>query len=113
METLDETFTEQPPLLPFRGGAIFNVSIDSPPRNGKTDEERAAHENRNVNRVQRRDNEHALAMAEAARDNQFDSQGSPLHRNLDEEFLRVNGHDVFKTLSANLAVATNKLAHFP
>ena len=48
-ETLAETFTEQPPLLPFRGGAIFNVIIDSPPRNGKTDEERAAHENRNVN----------------------------------------------------------------
>ena len=52
-------------------------------------------------------------MAEAARDNQFDSQGRPLHRNLDEEFLRVDGHDVFKTPSANLAVATNELAHLP
>jgi len=30
-EPLAETFTKQPPLLPFRGGAIFNVSIDSPP----------------------------------------------------------------------------------
>ena len=30
-EPLAETFTEQPPLLPFRGGTIFNVSIDSPP----------------------------------------------------------------------------------
>jgi len=72
-EPLAETFTEQPPLLPFRGGAIFNVSIDSPPRNGETDEERAAHENRNVNRAQRRENKHALALAEAARNNQFDS----------------------------------------
>ena len=46
-------------------------------------------------------------MAEAAHDNQFDSQGRPLHRNLDEEFLRVDGHDIFKTPSANLAVAAN------
>ena len=29
-ETLAETFTEQPPLSPFRGDTIFNVSIDSP-----------------------------------------------------------------------------------
>jgi len=73
MEPLAETFTEQPSLLPFRGGAIFNVSIDSPPQNGETDEERAARENRNVNRAQRCDNERAVAMAEAAHDNQFDS----------------------------------------
>ena len=111
METLVETFTEQPPLPPFWGGAIFNVSIDSPPQNGKTDEERAARENRNINRAQRREKERALVMVEAARDNQFDSQGRPLHRNLDEEFLRVDGHDVFKTPSANLAVAANKLTH--
>ena len=52
-------------------------------------------------------------MAEAARDNQFDSQGRPLHRNLNEEFLRVDGHDVFKTPSANLAMAANELAHLP
>ena len=48
METLAETFTGQPPLPPFRGGAIFNVSIDSPPRNGETEEERATRENQNV-----------------------------------------------------------------
>ena len=52
-------------------------------------------------------------MAEAARDNQFDSQGRPLHRNLNEEFLHVDGHDIFKTPSANLAVAANELAHLP
>ena len=113
MEPLAETFTKQPPLLPFWGGAIFNVSIDSPPRNGEIDEERATRENRNANRAQRHDNERAIAMAEAARDNQFDSQGRPLHRNLNEEFLRVDGHDVFKTPSANLAVVANKLAHLP
>ena len=44
---------------------------------------------------------------------QLDLQGRPLQRNLDEEFLRVDGHDVFKTSSANLAVATNELARLP
>ena len=52
-------------------------------------------------------------MAEAARNNQFDSQGRPLHRNLDEEFLRIDGHDVFKTPSDNLAVVANELARLP
>ena len=52
METVTETTTELllPPL--FCDGAIFNVSIDSPPQNGKTEEERAARENRNINYVQ-------------------------------------------------------------
>ena len=52
-------------------------------------------------------------MAEAARNNQFDSQGRPLYRNLDEEFLRIDSHDVFKTPSANLAVAANELTRPP
>jgi len=44
-ETFAETFSDQFLLPPFWGGAIFNVSIDSPPRNGETEEERAAREN--------------------------------------------------------------------
>ena len=52
-ETLAETFSEQFLLPPFRGGAIFNVSIDSPPWNGETKEERVARENQNVNRAER------------------------------------------------------------
>ena len=53
--------------------------------------------------------------AEAAQNNRLNSQGRPLplHRDLDEEFLRIDGYDVFKTPSANLAVAANELAHFP
>ena len=49
---------------------------------------------------------------EAARNNRLDSQGRPLqlHRDLDEEFLHIDGHDVFKTPSANLPVAANELA---
>ena len=51
METVAETTTELLPLPPFYGGAIFNVSVDSPPWNGKTEEERTARENQNVNRA--------------------------------------------------------------
>ena len=52
-------------------------------------------------------------LADAARnEEQLDPQGRPrpLHRNLDDEFVRVDGHDVYKTPSANLAVAANELA---
>ena len=51
-------------------------------------------------------------LAEAARNEQLDSQGRPcpLQRNLDDEFVQVDGHDVYKTLSASLAVAANELA---
>ena len=47
-------------------------------------------------------------MAEA----QLDSQGRPrqLHYNFDDKFVCVDGHDVYKTPSANLAMATNELA---
>ena len=42
---------------------------------------------------------------------QLDSQGRPrlLRRNLDDEFVHVDGHDVYKTSSANLAVSANEL----
>ena len=44
---------------------------------------------------------------------QLDSQGRPLQRNLDNEFVCVDGHDIYKTPSANLAMATNELARLP
>ena len=49
METVTETTTELLPLPPFRGGAIFNVSVDSLLREGEIEEDRAARVNRNVN----------------------------------------------------------------
>ena len=54
-------------------------------------------------------------LAEAARNDQLDSQGRPhqLQRNLDDEFVRVDGHNVYKTPSANLAMAANELARLP
>ena len=53
METIAETTAVQPPFPPFRGGGIFNVSVDSPPRDGETEEDYAAHVNWNVNHAQR------------------------------------------------------------
>ena len=88
---------------------IFNVSVDSPHQNGETKEERAARENRNINHAQCRANENALVMAEQ----QLDSQGRPLQCNLDDDFLCVDGHDVYKTPSVNLVMAANELAWLP
>ena len=65
METLAETFSDQFLLPPFRGGAIFNVSIDSPPWNGET-KERATRENQHINRAQWLENKAAIARAKAA-----------------------------------------------
>ena len=50
-------------------------------------------------------------MAEA----QLDSQGRPrqLQRNLNDEFVRVDSHDIYKTPSTNLVVAANELARLP
>jgi len=36
METVAETTNEQLPFPPFRGGAIFNISVDSPHGKGKS-----------------------------------------------------------------------------
>ena len=77
METIAETNAVQPPFPPFCGGGIFNVSVDSPPRDGETKEDRAAHVNRNANRAQHRANEVALVLAEVARNDQLGSQGRP------------------------------------
>ena len=52
-------------------------------------------------------------LAEAALNGeQLDSQGRPcpLRCNLDDEFVRGDGHDVYKTPSGNLVVAANELA---
>ena len=66
METVAETTAIQPPLPPFRGGRIFNVSIDSPPWDGETNEDRVDRNNINANHMQCRTNEAAIVLAEAA-----------------------------------------------
>ena len=111
METVTETTAVQPPFPSFHGGRIFNINVDSPPQDGET-EDRAACVNRNTNRAQRRANEATLVLAEAAHNDQLDSQGRThqLQRNLDDEFVRVDGHDIYKTPSTNLVVPANELA---
>ena len=52
METIAETTVVQPPFPPFRGGRIFNVSINSPPWDGEIEEDHAARVNKNINRAQ-------------------------------------------------------------
>ena len=52
-------------------------------------------------------------LSEAARNGEqlkLHGRPHPLHRNLNDEFIRVDGHDVYKTLRANLVVAANELA---
>ena len=74
MEIVVETAVIQAPFPPLRGGGIINVSIDSPPWDGETDEDRAAHVNRNANCAQHRANEVAIVLAEAIRNGeQLDS----------------------------------------
>ena len=57
METVIETIAVQPPLPPF------NVSIDSPPWDGETEKDHAAHVNRNANHAQHRVNEATIMLA--------------------------------------------------
>ena len=59
-ETVAEMTTELLLPPPFHGDTIFNISVDSHPRNGEIEEERVACENQKINRA----NENALAMAE-------------------------------------------------
>ena len=113
MEIVTETAAVRPPFPPFRGGGIFNVNIDSPPRDGETNEDRTACVNRNVNSAQYQANEATIVLDEAAcNGEQLDSQGRPclLRSNLNDEFVHVDSHDVYKTLSANLAMAAYELA---
>jgi len=82
-EIVAKTAAVQPPFPPFRGGGIFNVSINNPARDRETDEDCVARVNRSANRVQCRENEAAIVLAGAARNReQLDSQGRPrpLHR---------------------------------
>ena len=51
-------------------------------------------------------------LAKATHNEQLDSHGRPrpLQCNLDDKFIHVDGHDVYKSPSANLAMAANELA---
>jgi len=82
---------------PRRGGLVFNVSGDEPVVDGETDEQRQLREQRNADRAWRRaDEERQL----------------PPH-NLSDAFDMVGDQQVYKTPSANMAVAIANLDRLP
>jgi hypothetical protein len=92
----------------FRG-AVFVVSNDEPPRNRETDQERVAREERNADRRARRvDLENAEEdAADAASGSQHD-----IRRDLTDAFDMCDNQQVFKTPSANIAVAMTNSTSF-
>jgi len=82
---------------PRRGDLIFNVSNDEPVVDGETDEQRQQREQRKADRAQRRaDEERQLAP-----------------HNLSDAFNVVGNQKVYKTPSANVAVAMANLDRLP
>ena len=82
---------------PRRGDLIFNVSNDEPVVDGETDEQEQLREQRNADRAQRRaDEERQLAP-----------------QNLIDAFDMVRNQPVYKTPSANVAVAMANLDRLP
>jgi hypothetical protein len=109
--TLIDPYGEDfPAFPPGFGGAVFAVSNDETPRDGETDQERAAQEKRNADRRARRvDLEN---IEEDATDAGADGQHDIRH-NLANAFDMCDNQQVFKTPSANIAITMNELNKFP
>jgi len=86
-------FSRFPVFPPRRGDLVLNVSNDEPVVEGKTDEQRQQREQRNADRAQRRADE--------------ERQLTP--HNLSDTFDMVGNQQVYKTPSANVAVAMANL----
>jgi len=91
-------FSRFPVFPPRRGDLVFNVSNDEPVLDGETYEQRQQHEQRNADRAQRRADE---------------EQRQLVPNNLDDAFDMVGDQQVFKTPSANLAIAMANLDRLP
>jgi hypothetical protein len=95
---------------PSFGGTVFAVSNDEPPRDGETDQERVAREERNADsRAWRVDLENTEENATNA--------GAGGLRNichdLADAFDMCDNQQVFKTPSANITITMNELNKFP
>jgi len=90
-------FSRFPIFPPWRGDIIFNVSADEPAVDGETDEQRQLREQRNADRTRRRADEERQV---------------PPH-NLSDAFDMVGEQPVYKTPSANVAVAMANLDRLP
>ena len=92
------------------------ISANSAAHNGETDAQRAVREERNADRAQRRAEANAAATATNANpgvatygDAAHNQGGHRVTRNLNEEFIQVDGHEVLLTPSTNLTIAMNEL----
>jgi len=90
-------FSRFPVFPPQRGDIVFNVSADEPVVDGETDEQRQLCEQRNADRARRRADE---------------ERQIPPH-NLSDAFDMVGVQPVYKTPSANVAVAMANLDRLP
>jgi hypothetical protein len=91
---------------PSFGGAVFAVSNDESPRDGKTNQKRFTREERNTDhRAQRVDLENA---EQDATDAGVGGQRDIRH-DLTDAFDMCNNLQVFKTSSANIAIVMNEL----
>ena len=87
-----------PIFPPRRGDLVFNVSNDEPVIDGETDEQRQQREQRNTDRAQQRADE---------------EQRQLVSNNIDDAFDMVANQQVFKTPSANVAIAMANLDRLP
>jgi len=90
-------FSRFPVFPPRRGYLIFNVSNDEPVVDGETDEQRQLREQRNADRAQR----------------QADEERQLAPHNLSDAFDMVGNQQVYKTPSANVAIAMANLDQLP
>ena len=90
-------FSRFPVFPPRRGDLIFNVSNDEAVVDGETDEQKQLREQRNADRARRR----------------ADEEWQLVPHNLSDAFDMVGDHPVYKTPSANVAVAMANLDRLP
>jgi hypothetical protein len=97
-------FSPIPRFPPRHGDMVLNVSNDEPSVVEETDEQRQLREQHNTDRTERR---HQEAEEEEAR------YRGPRPRDLANAFDRVDDRQVFRTPSANVAVAMANLDRLP
>jgi hypothetical protein len=97
-------FSLIPRFPPRHGDMVLNVSNDEPTVIGETDEQWQPHEQRNADRAKRR--QHEANEEEAYR-------RGPRPQDLANAFDRVGDRQLFRTPSANMAVAMANLDRLP
>jgi hypothetical protein len=109
--TLIDPYGQEFPAFPLGfGGVVFTVSNDEPPRDGETDQERVAREERNIDCRARRVN---LENAEEDAADVGAGGQRDIRCDLTDAFDMCDNQQVFMTPSANIVVAMNELNMLP